>query len=125
MPEWELKASKKESFGAVPQRLGRLAHFMHRQLWKFSVTSNDSCGNTYKEARRSAAADTLAYEYRTYWDTMASGQENIAVPTNGWFYDELPWRVRTLDFRKSSGRAEVQLAGEHEHLHRGVHLEFP
>src|ERR1051325_10771548 len=31
------------------------------QLLKFSLTSNDSCGNTFKEARREAAG--FAYEY--------------------------------------------------------------
>src|SRR3954468_18927421 len=54
------------------------------QLLKFSLTSNDSCGNTYKEARREA--DKLAYEYRTYWDEMAGGKENVDVPANGYFY---------------------------------------
>ncbi|MFL6590834.1 MAG: hypothetical protein ACJ8M4_11760 [Chthoniobacterales bacterium] len=79
------------------------------QLLKFSLTGNDSIGNTYKEARREA--DNLAYEYRTYWDQMAAGKENIAVPGNGYFYDELPWLVRTLDFQKPNQPAEIQLAG--------------
>jgi hypothetical protein len=79
------------------------------QLMKFSLTSNDSCGNTYKEARRDGAG--LAYEYRTYWDGMASGKETVAVPANGYFYDELPLLVRTLDFQKPSVPFEVQLAG--------------
>jgi hypothetical protein len=79
------------------------------QLLKFSMTSNDSCGNTYKEARRDA--DRFAYEYHTYWDGMAGGKENVAVPPNGYFYDELPWLVRTIDFQKASAPFEVQLAG--------------
>ena len=62
---------------------------MHSNFWrvdnakllKFSLTSNDSCGNTYKEARRNG--DQLSYEYRTYWDGMAEGKENIAPPANG------------------------------------------
>jgi hypothetical protein len=78
------------------------------QLAKFSLTSNDSCGNTYKEARRDG--DKLTYEYRTYWDGMASGQENVAPPANGYFYDELPWLVRTIDFAKKAP-FEIQLAG--------------
>lgn len=80
------------------------------QLFKWSLTSNDSCGNTYKESRR-GANDTMTYEYRTYWDKMASGQQTITVPASGWFHDELPWRVRTLDFRKPAGSADVTLAG--------------
>ncbi|MDQ6808592.1 MAG: hypothetical protein M3Z64_04090 [Verrucomicrobiota bacterium] len=79
------------------------------QLFKFSLTSNDSCGNTYKEARR--AADAFTYEYHTYWDGMADGRTTVAAPANGCFYDELPWRVRTIDFRKPSTPFEIQLAG--------------
>ena len=78
------------------------------QLLKFSLTSNDSCGNTYKEARREA--DKFAYEYRTYWDQMAGGNENLAVPANGYFYDELPWLVRTLNLQKPDAPVEIQLA---------------
>jgi hypothetical protein len=33
------------------------------QLLKFSLMSNDSCGNTYKEARRNG--EQFVYEYRT------------------------------------------------------------
>jgi hypothetical protein len=79
------------------------------QLLKFSLTSNDSCGNTFKEARREGAG--FAYEYHTYWDGMADGKESVVVPANGYFYDELPWLVRTVDFQKPSTPFEVQLAG--------------
>lgn len=78
------------------------------QLLKFSLTSNDSCGNSYKEGRREG--DRFSYEYRTYWDGMAGGREDLAPPANGFFYDELPWLVRTLDFGKRDP-AEIQLAG--------------
>jgi hypothetical protein len=78
------------------------------RLAKFALTSNDSCGNTYKEARRDGAK--LTYEFRTYWDGMAAGRVDIAVPENGYFYDELPWLVRTVDFSKPEGEFEVQLA---------------
>jgi hypothetical protein len=90
---------------------------MHSNFWrvdnarllKFSLTSNDSCGNTYKEARREG--DQLSYHYHTYWDAMAEGKESIAPPANGYFYDELPWLVRTIDFSKASGEFDLQLAG--------------
>lgn len=90
---------------------------MHSSYWevgngrllKFSLTSNDSCGNTYKEARR--AGDKFNYEYRTYWDGMAAGNQEIAPPANGYFYDELPWLVRTIDFGQASAPFEIQLAG--------------
>ena len=81
------------------------------QLLKFSLTSNDSCGNTFKQARRESD-DRLTYEYRTYWDGMAEGKENITLPASGYFYDELPWLVRTIDFiTKPAGNFEIQLAG--------------
>src|SRR2546429_1966254 len=47
------------------------------QLLKFSLTSNDSCGNTVKEARREG--DPFAYEYHTHLDGMADGRENVTV----------------------------------------------
>lgn len=79
------------------------------QLLKFSFTSNDSCGNTFKEARREA--EQFTYDYRTYWDGMAKGTEKLALPANGYFYDELPWLVRTIDFAKPGAPFEIQLAG--------------
>jgi hypothetical protein len=90
---------------------------MHSNFWrvndarliKFSLTSNDSCGNSFKEARRSD--DQFAYTFHTYWDGMADGNENVALPANGFFYDELPLRVRTIDFSKPSGQFDVDLAG--------------
>jgi hypothetical protein len=78
------------------------------QLVKFSLTSNDSCGNTYKEGRR--IGDHFNYEYHTYWDGMADGQENVTAPADSCFYDELPLRVRTIDFKKGSGEFQIQLA---------------
>ncbi|MDQ6654751.1 MAG: hypothetical protein M3Y80_02920, partial [Verrucomicrobiota bacterium] len=79
------------------------------QLLKASLTSNDSCGNTYKELRR--GGEKFTYEYRTYWDGMANGSEEITPPANGHFYDELPLLVRTIDFSKPTNAFEVQLAG--------------
>ena len=89
---------------------------MHSNFWrvdnarlaKFSLTSNDSCGNTYKEARR--GGEIFTYQWHTYWDGMADGRENVTLPPNGFFYDELPLRVRTIDFSKPSGDFEIQLA---------------
>ncbi|CAN5403820.1 hypothetical protein BH20VER3_BH20VER3_01260 [soil metagenome] len=89
---------------------------MHSNFWrvdnarlaKFSLTSNDSCGNTYKEARR--GGEIFAYQWHTYWEGMAGGEEKIALPPNGFFYDELPLRVRTIDFSKPEGDFTIQLA---------------
>jgi len=78
------------------------------RLWKFSLTSNDSCGNTYKEGRRNG--DQFAYEFHTYWDGMADGKVNVSIPPNSYFYDELPLLVRRIDFSKPTGEFEIQLA---------------
>ena len=89
---------------------------MHSSFWKidnglllkWSLTSNDSFGNTFKEMRR--FGEQLAFNWHTYWDGMADGSENITPPANGYFYDELPLRVRTIDFSKSNREFEIQLA---------------
>lgn len=89
---------------------------MHSNFWradnarlaKFSLTSNDSCGNTFKEGQRSG--EQFAYQWHTYWEGMADGSEQVTLPPNGFFYDELPLRVRTIDFSKPSGAFAIQLA---------------
>jgi hypothetical protein len=89
---------------------------MHSSFWKidnglllkWSLTSNDSSGNTFKEMRR--FGEQLAFNWHTYWDGMADGSENVVPPASGYFYDELPLRVRTIDFSKPSGEFEIQLA---------------
>src|SRR5438552_13757210 len=58
------------------------------------------------EAVRRTARVQLAY----LWEGMADGSENIALPANGYFYDELPLRVRTIDFSKPNGEFSIQLA---------------
>jgi hypothetical protein len=90
---------------------------MHSSFWradnsrlaKWSLTSNDSCGNSFQEARRSG--EQFTHEWHAYWDGMADGREQVTLPPNGFFYDELPLRVRTIDFRgKPTGTFEIQLA---------------
>jgi hypothetical protein len=77
-------------------------------LMKWSFTHSDSFGNTFKEVRR--FGDQLAFNWHTYWDGAADGNENVTPPANGYFYDELPMRVRTIDFSKPTGEFEIQLA---------------
>ena len=89
---------------------------MHSNFWridngvllKWSLTHSDGFGNTFKEARR--FGEQLAFNWHTYWDGMADGNENITPPANGYFYDELPLRVRTIDFSKATGEFEIELA---------------
>lgn len=90
---------------------------MHSSFWradngrlaKWSLTSNDSCGNSFQEARRSG--EQFTHDWHTYWDGMADGREQVTLPSGGFFYDELPLRVRTIDFQKApDGEFEIQLA---------------
>jgi hypothetical protein len=78
------------------------------RLIKWSLTSNDSCGNTFKIADREG--ERWKYRYDTYWEGMVAGSEDFAVPPDGIYYDELPARVRSIDFGKESGAFTVQLA---------------
>ena len=89
---------------------------MHSNFWradnarlaKFSLTSNDSCGNTFKQAKR--GGEVFTYQWHTYWDGMADGSERVTLPPDGFFYDELPLRVRTIDFSKPTGDFDIKLA---------------
>ncbi len=96
---------------------------MHSAFWradsgrlvKATLTSNDSCGNTYKEFRALAGpaawlGSGWSYEWRTYWEGMAAGAETVRGGKDAIFYDELPVRVRTIDFAKGSGEFVVPLA---------------
>ena len=96
---------------------------MHSAFWrcdtgelvKATLTSNDSCGNTYKEFRalgglRGLMGKGWRYEWRTYWEGMSAGKENVSAPADAIFYDELPMRVRTIDFGKTKGAFQIQLA---------------
>ena len=77
-------------------------HQMHSSFWdratgalvKFSLTSNDSCGNTFKEGR--IGGGSLQLLFHTYWDGEADGERTIRVPEGGVFLDELPMKLRTL-----------------------------
>ena len=96
---------------------------MHSAFWradrgalvKATLTSNDSCGNTYKEFRALTGLAALAgrgwsYEWRTYWEGMSAGQATVRAGGDAIFYDELPLRVRTIDFARGSGEFTVRLA---------------
>lgn len=78
---------------------------MHSSFWKvetgalikFSLASIDSCGNSYKEARFTPEG---AWDYRayTYWEGMDAAWSKVEPPEGALFYDELPFRLRMLDW---------------------------
>jgi len=77
------------------------------RLVKWSLTSNDGCGNTWKMGVRSEKG--WRYEWRTYWDGMAGGEETVAASEDAMFADELPLVVRALDFRQPVGEMSMPL----------------
>ncbi len=92
---------------------------MHSSFWtpvnarliKWSLTSNDSCGNTFKVATRPRElGDAWTYRFDTYWEGQVSGAVEVPSPTGGILYDELPARVRSIDFTKPTDSFTVSLA---------------
>jgi len=77
-------------------------HQMHSSFWeratgallKFSMTSNDSCGNAFKEGWIDAGRWRLLFH--TYWDGEGDGERDLPLPGDGVFADELPMKLRTL-----------------------------
>jgi hypothetical protein len=80
-------------------------------LARISFTGSDGIGNIAKAIRekREAAAVTWNYSCDSYRGNVER-QEIPAPAGTPLFYDELPLRVRTIDFSKASGDFEVQLA---------------
>lgn len=77
-------------------------HQMHSSFWeratgallKFSMTSNDSCGNAFKEGWIDGRR--LRLLFHTYWDGEGDGERELPLPSDGVFADELPMKLRML-----------------------------
>jgi hypothetical protein len=78
-------------------------------LIKFALTSNDSCGLTYKQGN----FDGTRWRYRafTYWDGMAETDTRALPPADALFYDELPFRLRLLDWPRVTRFTAPLMAG--------------
>jgi hypothetical protein len=63
-------------------------------LVKLSLTSNEWCGNTYKEYTRRDGRGTL--HVHTYWDTQAEANYDVPTGPDVVFYDALPLWIRSL-----------------------------
>lgn len=63
-------------------------------LVKLSLTSNEWCGNTYKEYTRRAGGGAL--HVRTYWDNQAEATHDLPAGDDVVFYDALPLWIRSL-----------------------------
>ena len=89
-------------------------HQMHSSFWdratgnllKFSMSSNDSCGNSFKLGWLDGRA--LKLTYHTYWDGEGDGRLERRLPADVVFYDELPFKLRTL--RPAPGSAPYRVS---------------
>lgn len=121
-----VKSDDWEAAGAYPVlKLNQILHIptgiyvyqqMHSAFWnmrdgqlvKWTLTSNDSCGNTFKLGER--AGEKMRVRTFTYWENMVENEEFVGLDSETVFYDELPIWVRTLDFAKTTGEREFKLA---------------
>ena len=77
-------------------------HQMQSTFWdrasgavvKVSLSSNDSCGNAFKEGWLEGGF--LRLLFHTYWDGEADGERRVPLPAGGIFADELPMKLRCL-----------------------------
>ncbi len=69
-------------------------------LVKFTSTTNDSCGLSYKHG----TIDRVRWHYRafTYWEGMSEIESKTPAPRGALLYDELPFKLRTIDFGKTT-----------------------
>jgi hypothetical protein len=79
------------------------------RLAQFSFVGSDSIGNISKSCASSPDGNKFLFESHSYTDGVTN--QAIDRPSgNAIFYDELPFRVRTIDFSKPAGEIDVQLA---------------
>jgi hypothetical protein len=78
-------------------------------LIKFAQTTNDSCGLTYKQGN----LDGARWRYRafTYWENMSEVEKTATPPAGALFYDELPFRLRLIDWEKTARFTAPLMAG--------------
>ncbi len=72
-------------------------------LVKLSLTSNEWCGNTYKEYTRRGGKGEL--HVHTYWDNQAEATYNVPAGPDVVFYDQLPLWIRSLPQAPGTTRA--------------------
>jgi hypothetical protein len=90
-------------------------HQMHSSFWeratgrllKFSMSSNDSCGNTFKIGWIDGSS--LRLSFHTYWDGEGDGTLKRTLPADLVFYDELPFKLRTIGSLESAGEYSIHL----------------
>ena len=73
------------------------------ELVKLSLTSNEWCGNTYKEYTRRDGGGTL--HVHTYWDGQAEATWPVPAGPDVVFYDALPLYIRSLPQTPGTARS--------------------
>jgi hypothetical protein len=73
------------------------------ELVKLSLTSNEWCGNTYKEYARRDGGGTL--HVHTYWDGQSEASYPIPAGADVVFQDALPLYIRSLPQAPGTARA--------------------
>lgn len=69
-------------------------------LIKFAHTTNDSCGLTYKQGNFTGTR--WRYRAFTYWEGLTETDTRAAPPAGAVFYDELPFKLRLIDWGKTT-----------------------
>jgi hypothetical protein len=81
------------------------------RLLKWSLAYHDFCGNSFKQATR--RGDALTYQAFTYWDGMAEARQELPVTATMLCYNELPVKLRSLDWPAAQGKTfTVLVAGD-------------
>lgn len=78
-------------------------------MTQFSLVGADTIGNTYKNCTDVPGANSFVYECHSYRNGTIE-KELHRPAEQAIFYDELPFRVRTINFSKPSGDFDIQLA---------------
>ena len=74
-------------------------------LIKFAQTTNDSCGLAYKQGDLASDGRTWRYRAMTYWEGMNEVDKRATPPAGALFYDELPFKLRLLDWQSAAAEA--------------------
>ena len=80
-------------------------------LAQLSFVGSDGFGNTSKSVTEKRSDKAVTWNYACGSPCACAGQQEITPPNAAaLMYEELPLRVRTIDFSKGSGESDFQLA---------------
>lgn len=77
------------------------------ELRKISLSSIDSRGNIFKMGRLDGRS--LVLTYHTYRDGEGDGVRDQRLPDGALFYDELPWKLRTMARPDAPASFDIEL----------------